>query len=99
MRRLVETTQLLDAYRDNTVFVIVPDCGRDANRGAAVPFQHHFNTKAAHEIFALAFGPGIDSGRVVDRPVDQTNVTRTVAGIMGFDAAMAESDALEEIFA
>ena len=38
------------------VFVIVPDCGRDANPLMGVPFQHHFNTKSAHEIWALVFG-------------------------------------------
>src|SRR5262249_45809202 len=44
-------------YRDNTVFLIVPDCGRDNNRCMPVPFQHHFNTRSAHEVFVIAAGP------------------------------------------
>jgi len=99
MRQVVETAERLEAYRGNTVFVIVPDCGRDSNRAQAVPFQHHFNSRSAHEIFALVFGTGIDAGRVVDRPADQTSVTATVAGLMNFRAEFAEAPALEEVFA
>ncbi|MFM1921006.1 MAG: hypothetical protein RLZZ303_2640, partial [Candidatus Hydrogenedentota bacterium] len=50
MRQVVEASERLEHYRDNTVFVIVPDCGRDSNRAQAVPFQHHFNSRSAHEI-------------------------------------------------
>ena len=49
-------------YRDNTIFAVVPDCGRDSNPYVAVPCQHHFNSRSAHEIFALFFGPGIRMG-------------------------------------
>jgi hypothetical protein len=99
MRQVVEAAERLEAYRGNTVFVIVPDCGRDSNRAQAVPFQHHFNSRSAHEIFALVFGMGIDAGRVVDRPADQTSITATVAGLMNFRAEFAEAPALEEVFA
>ena len=99
IRRIVETADNDDAYADNTVFVIVPDCGRDSNSAMAVPFQHHFNTRAAHDIFALILGPGVPKGLVVDRVVDQTSLAATVGGFMGFRAQFAEGDALDEAFA
>lgn len=98
IKQLVDASERLDAYRDNTVFVIVPDCGRDTNRAQAVPFQHHFDSKSAHEIFALVVGKGIDKGRVVDRAVDQTSITATIAAVMGFRAEMAAAPALDEVF-
>ena len=99
IKQLVDTAARLDAYRDNTVFVIVPDCGRDTNRAQAVPFQHHFNSKSAHEIFALVVGTGIAKGKVIERPVDQTSITSTIAGLMQFPAEHAEAARLDEVFA
>ncbi len=81
-----------------TVFVIVPDCGRDANPLMSVPFQHHFNSRSAHEIFALIWGPGIVQGRVLDKSVDQTSLAATVGAVMGFRTE-AEGRPLSEIFA
>jgi len=99
IQRLVDTVEADPDYRDNTVFVIVPDCGRDSNRMAQVPFQHHFGSKTSHEIFALMFGPGIAQGVVVDDVVQQTSIAATVGGVMGFDAKFAEAPALEQVFA
>ncbi len=98
LKRLVDAVDLDPAFRDQTVFAIVPDCGRDANALMSVPFQHHFNTRSAHEIFALFFGPGIAKGRVLDKPVDQTSIAATVGAAMGFKADAAEGRVLSEIF-
>ena len=35
----------------------------------SVPFQHHFNSRAAHEVWALVVGPGVAKGRVYDRAI------------------------------
>ena len=86
-------------YRDNTIFVIVPDCGRDNNPFSAVPCQHHFGSRSAHEIFAVMFGPGIAQGAVVDHRVDQIQIAATIGGLMGFEAAFSEAGALAEAFA
>ncbi len=85
-------------YRDNTVFAIVPDCGRDDNPFMNVPCQHHFNSRAAHEIFALFFGRGIARGQVVDRRTQQISVARTLAQCMGFSAEHAKGPVLPEVF-
>ncbi len=98
IRRLYETAQSEPAYRDNTIFVIVPDCGRDSNPAMEIPFQHHFNAKTCYEIFALVVGPGAAQGVVIDTPVQQVAIPATVGGFMGFDAEFAEAPALEEAF-
>jgi len=99
IRRLVDAVDADEAYRDRTVFAIVPDCGRDTNPYMAVEFQHHFGSKSSREIFAFLMGPGIAKGVVVDRKVDQIAVARTVGRLMGFEAQFFESDVLEEAFA
>lgn len=97
--RLHEEAQRLEAYRDNTVFVVVPDCGRDNNPLVAVPYQHHFNSPSSRKIFLAVHGPGIDKGRIVDRKVEQINVAATVAAIMKFPMEHAKGEALKEVFA
>ena len=99
IRRLVEATQSLAEYRDNTVLVIVPDCGRDNSRLAAVPCQHHFNTRSSREIFALLVGPGISKGVVVDKTCEQAQIAATVGHAMGFATPYAEGAVLEEAIA
>ena len=99
MRRLHERAQALPNYRDNTIFVIVPDCGRDNNRFMEVPYQHHFNTRSAREIFALIYGKGVPKGKVIDKPVEQISIASTVAALMGVQAKHAEGDVLSEVFA
>jgi hypothetical protein len=99
LKQLVSTVEADPEYRDNTVFVIVPDCGRDNNPLMEVPCQHHFNSRSAHEIFAVLYGKGVSKGVVVDKAVDQISVAGTVAKIMGFKASYAESTILEEAIA
>jgi hypothetical protein len=99
LRKVHEFSQNDPFYRDRTVFFVVPDCGRDNNPLVSVPYQHHFNSRSARQIFAVAWGPGIDRGRVVDRSVEQCQVGRTVAAAMGLVLEEAEGPALEEAFA
>lgn len=97
LQRLVATADADPFYRDRTVFVITPDCGRDANPLADVPFQHHFNSRSAHETWAVIFGPGIRRG-TLDKTVDQSATAPTIAAAMGFKADRAEGSALSEVF-
>jgi len=99
LRQIVEAVEADAEYRHNTIFVVVPDCGRDSNPFADVPCQHHFNSRSAHEIFALFLGPGVPRGAVVDKPVDQCQLAATIGRFMGFNAAFAEKRVLEEAIA
>mgnify|MGYP000224047757 FL=1 len=98
IQRLMAHAANHEAYRDNTIYVIVPDCGRDANPLVDLPLQHHFNTRSAHEIWALCVGPGVPKGRVMDRRVDQSQIAATLAERMGLSAREAEGSPLD-IFA
>ena len=98
LRRIHEATEADEFYRGRTAFVVVPDCGRDTNPMVPCPFQHHFNSRSAHEIFALAVGPGFDRGKVVDKRVGQNAVAATVAGLMDFPMPFA-AKGLAEAFA
>jgi hypothetical protein len=99
VRQLVAAVEADPEYRDNTVFVVVPDCGRDTNPYASVPCQHHFNSKSAHEIFCLMFGSGIAKGQIVDKRVDQSSIAATIGKCIGVKTEYAEGPALEQVFA
>ena len=99
LRDLVAFTEQHPFYRGNTCFVVVPDCGRDDNPLQKIRFQHHFNSRGAHEIFALLVGPGIAAGRVVDREVQQVDVAATLSRYMGFPAPEVSGEPLSEAFA
>jgi len=99
IQELMTAVEANEHYRGNTVFVIVPDCGRDSNRALAVPFQHHFSSRSSHEIFALFIGPGIARGKVIDREVQQISVASTLGGVMKVPMEFTEGPALEEVFA
>jgi hypothetical protein len=94
VQRIVAAADADDHYRGNTVFVVTPDCGRDANPLAEVPFQHHFNSRTAHETWAVIAGAGISRGRVIDRVADQSAIAPTIAAIMGLRADRAEGEVL-----
>lgn len=98
IQRLMAHAASNETYRGNTIYVIVPDCGRDANPLVDLPLQHHFNTRSAHEVWALFVGPGVPRGKVMDRRVDQSQIAATLAERMGITAAEAEGGALD-IFA
>ena len=98
IRNLVQATKLNEAYRDNTVFVIVPDCGRDTNLLQPAQCQHHFNTKSSHEIFALLVGPGIAKNTVVDKPTTQASIAATIGELMQFRTDYTEGPVLEQAF-
>jgi hypothetical protein len=104
VREIYNAVQADEYYRDNTVFLVVPDCGRDSNRCMSVPFQHHFNSRSSREIFVIGAGRGIVKGGVtVERasPHQQISVAGTVGRIMGFATPHVDgaARALQEMFA
>jgi phosphoglycerol transferase MdoB-like AlkP superfamily enzyme len=99
LKQLVATVEADPEYRDNTVFVVLPDCGRDDNPLVDVPCQHHFNSRSAHEIFAVMTGPGVRRNVVVDSRTDQISVAGTLGHLMGIKTEHAESRILEDAIA
>ncbi len=85
VREIYHAVQADEEYRDRTVFLVVPDCGRDSNCSMPIPYQHHFNTRSAREIFVVAAGPGIIRSQTpVDRKAQQISMTASIGQIMGF---------------
>ena len=99
IRQLVTALDNDERYRGNTVVVITPDCGRDANPLMSVPFQHHFNSRESHDVWALVLGAGITKNKIYDRKVDQTAIAATLAEVMGVRAHRSEGDVLSGLFA
>jgi hypothetical protein len=100
VRALYRAVQADEQYRDNTVFVVVPDCGRDNNRAMAVPYQHHFGSRTAHEIFAIVAGPEKlvpRSATPIDRMQQQISVAATVGELMGFTVTHADAESLFKV--
>ena len=97
IRQITNALDQYEHYRNNTIVVITPDCGRDANPLMSVPFQHHFNSGAAHEVWELILGPGVAKNRIYDRTVDQTSIAATLAQVMGVRAERSEGDALSGV--
>jgi hypothetical protein len=94
VQQIFDAVQADPQYRDNTVFLVVPDCGRDNNLCMSVPYQHHFGSKSAHQIFAIAAGPGIARAkRPVDRKVQQISVAATVGTLMKFPTSYVDAAA------
>ena len=97
VRELYSAVQADEEYRNRTVFIIVPDCGRDSNRAMPVPYQHHFGSRSAHEIFAVIAGPSGIIGRAaapVDRVQQQIYVAKTIGQLMDFETPQANNRSL-----
>lgn len=94
VRRLMEIVNADEEYRGNTIFALVPDCGRDTSRFASVPCQHHFNSVSSRRIWALFVGPGIPRGVVYDKAVQQIDFAPTIAKLMNCPAAHVEGGVL-----
>ncbi|MBN2583993.1 MAG: hypothetical protein JXL80_13090 [Planctomycetes bacterium] len=82
--RLWQAVQELDAYRDRTLMLILPDHGRELDRPGHYGFIHHsdfYTGEGADEgcrrVWMLALGPGIAPGRTIDRPTPITTVAAT----------------------
>ncbi|PCJ59749.1 MAG: hypothetical protein COA79_10110 [Planctomycetota bacterium] len=69
-------------YKNNTYFVVVPDCGRDNSRAAAIPYQHHFGSKSSREIFTFITGPNIKKGKIDNKQCDQIDVVSTISHLL-----------------
>jgi len=99
VRRVMEVVNADEEYRGNTIFALVPDCGRDTSPFASVPCQHHFNSVSSRRIWALFVGPGIPAGEVDDREVQQIDFAPTIAKLMGCPAEHADGSVLEAAIA
>ena len=46
----------------------------------------------------MVFGPGIAQGNIVNKPVEQIDIAKTIGQLMGFASEMAEGKVLADAF-
>jgi hypothetical protein len=104
---LWRAAQSLPAYRDRTLFLILPDHGRELDRPGHWGFVHHsdfYTDEGADEgcrrVWMLALGPGVAQGRRIEAPVPITTVAATGLEYLGLEASHgAERSVLEMVAA
>ena len=92
--RLWRATQELEAYRDRTLMLILPDHGRELDGPDKWGFIHHsdfYTSQGADEgcrrVWMLAIGPGITAGRTIATPVPITAAAATGLDYLGLAAS------------
>ena len=92
--QLWRATRRLPAYRDRTLMLILPDHGRQLERGEGDGFVHHsdfYSNRDADEgcrrVWMLALGPGVGAGQSVSRPLPITTVAATGLRHLGLEAS------------
>jgi hypothetical protein len=104
--RLWQQVQKLDAYRDKTLMLVLPDHGRELESSGGAGFIHHsdfYTNKGADEgcrrVWMLALGPGVRAGRRIKKPVPITAAGPTGLDYLGLGASSgAESSVLGQLF-
>jgi hypothetical protein len=86
-------------YAGKTSLFILPDFGRDSDDDpGGNGFQHHRTGDAlSRTTWMLAMGPGVRQNRIVDRPVQSTDLVPTLGAVLGFSAELAQGNSLSEI--
>lgn len=88
-------------YAGKTSMFILPDFGRDSDTDpGGNGFQHHRTGDAlSRTTWMMALGPGIRQNKVVDDPVQSTDLVPTLGGLLGFDPRFAAGRALTGLLA
>ena len=103
--RLWRAAEELPAYRGRTLFVILPDHGRELEESGGTGFIHHsdFYTgtgadEGCRRVWMVAAGPGVQRGVTVERPVPSAAAAATGLEFLGHEASKgAAASVLEEI--
>lgn len=92
--RLWKAAEELDAYRGRTLFLILPDHGRELDGPDGTGFIHHsdfYTGQGADEccrrVWMLALGPGVKAGRSTETPIPITAAAATGLEYLGLKAS------------
>lgn len=90
------TLQTLDAYRGQTLMLVLPDHGRELEESGGLGFVHHsdFYTdlgadEGCRRVWMLALGPGVAQGRTIAEPTPLTAVAPIALAFLGLRATPA----------
>lgn len=101
-----QTVQQLDAYRDNTTMLILPDHGRELDGPEGFGFIHHSDfyrdelaDEACRHVWMLAVGPDIAAGRMVDDYAPITAAAATGLESLGLPASPGSAQSVMPLLA
>lgn len=93
-RRLWRAAEELDAYRGQTLVLVLPDHGRELDRPGGMGFVHHsdFYTgsdvdEGCRRVWLLALGAGVAAGRKVHEATPALSVAATGLEYLGLSAS------------
>jgi hypothetical protein len=94
-----KTIQSEPEYAGKTTMFILPDFGRDSDTDpGGNGFQHHrTGDPLSRTTWLMVLGPGVRENRVVDRPIDSTDLVPTLGSILGFSANYSQGRPLAEV--
>lgn len=91
--KLWKATEQLAAYQGQTLLLILPDHGRELDRPGHWGFIHHsdfYTNEGADEgcrrVWMVTIGPGVKTGRRIDKPIPITTVAATGLKYLGLEA-------------
>jgi len=86
-------------YAGNTMMLILPDFGRDADYDAGGNgFQHHRTGDAASRTtWMMALGAGVRPGAIYDDPLQSIDLVPSLGAILGFSPAQSEGKPIREL--
>jgi len=95
----------LQDYKDKTLFLILPDHGRELERPGGSGFIHHSNfytnedaDEGCRRVWMLAAGPGIKAGLQIEKPAPITAAAATGLEFLGLNhSSKAEKSVLSLI--
>ena len=104
--RLWRACEEIDGYRGRTLLLILPDHGRELEREGGWGFIHHsdfYTNEGADEgcrrVWMLALGPGMGSGKKIDKPVPITAVAATGLDYLGLEASPGAAESVRSMLA
>lgn len=90
-------SQSLPAYRDKTTLFVVPELGRDGDMFGNGFANHRSGDESCRRVWVVALGAGVPKGAGTERPIKTSDVTPTVARILGVKMPECEGQPLPEL--
>jgi len=99
--RVSRATEELEAYRGQTLMLILPDHGRELERPGGLGYVHHGNfytgegeDEGCRRIWMLMLGPRVEAGRIVPKAFPQTAAAATALQFLGRNTSPGADESL-----
>lgn len=99
--QLWDAVQSLEAYRDQTLLLVLPDHGRELDATGGLGFVHHSDfyqdtdaDEGCRRVWMVAVGPGVPRGRIMEDPTPITTVAATGLEFLGLTASVGAAKSI-----